>query len=213
LETADISLLTSPRKWGSLFRQSGIPATVYHSIVLHRYGPSIYSWEPETIDWEIEKDFGFNPSKEVADKLHGLIAAMTTDQVYNDPTVFTHITHALNDQDPGFDLFSPVTPEAAAWAVYEILLNTSDSHTEFNDEVKAYIRHILLDTGLWKAPKELAWCDMASNVDVTKFDITSEAKTVQEEKLARIAAYVRHRKNKMLEYSAMLFPKAKFKAE
>jgi hypothetical protein len=205
-ENAAVGLVVSPRKYGHLFQETGIPASVYHAILLSRYGTKIYAWEPESINMEIEADFGVNPSGEVRDKIHGIIAAMTCDRVFKDPLIFGNICHALNDTDPSFEWLAPVEPEEAAWASYEILLNTHETPTAFSDEVKAYVRVILSESGFFKCPKEFGWCDLPSHIDMSKFTITEPAKKIQQVKLDRITEYVNLRKKRMLAELRDLFP-------
>ena len=211
-ENAATSLIVSPRKYGHLFRTSGVPASVYHAILLHRYGTKIYEWEPETINMEIEADFGVNPSGEVRDKIHGIIAVMVCDRVFHDPLIFGSICHALNDIDPSFEWLAPVEPEEAAWASYEIMLNTHETPSAFTSEVKAYIRVILSEHGFFKCPKELGWCELPSHIDMTKFAISEAAKKIQQLKLERITAYVDVRKKAMNEKLKEIFPGASFEA-
>ncbi len=209
-ETADISLIVSPKKLGYLFQKSGIPATVYHSIILYKYGPKIYEWDPVTVDLEIEADFGVNACIEVKDKLHAILAVMPVDTSFHDPHAFGAVVHALNDLDPGFEMFDPITPEETCWATYEMLLNSGEHPNEFGDEVKAYVRTMLMNDGYFKCPKYLSWCDFPSYIDLSKYTITEEAKKIQQDKLDRIEAYIKHRKDKMFEILKQVFPKAEY---
>jgi len=209
-DNAAMGLVVSPRKYGDLFRTQGIPASVYHAVLLNRYGTKIYAWEPETINMDIEADFGVNPSGEVRDKIHGIIAVMCTDRVFHDPLLFGNICHALNDIDPSFEWLSPIEPEEMAWASYEVLLNTHETPSAFTDEVKAYVRTILLENGFFKCPKELGWCDLPSHIDMSKFAVTEAAKKIQQVKLDRITEYMNLRKKAMLEKLRELFPGTSF---
>jgi hypothetical protein len=97
-----------------------------------------------------------------------------------------------------------------AWASYEVLLNTNETPSAFTDEVKAYVRTILLENGFFKCPKELGWCDLPSHIDMSKFEVTEAAKKIQQIKLDRITEYVSLRKKAMLTKLKELFPGTSF---
>jgi Asp-tRNA(Asn)/Glu-tRNA(Gln) amidotransferase C subunit len=135
---------------------------------------------------------------------------MVNDRVFQDPLLFGNICHALNDIEPSFEWLSPVEPEEVAWASYEMLLNTHETPSAFSDEVKAYVRTVLLEDGYFKCPKELGWCELPSHIDMSKFEITEAAKKIQQVKLERITEYLRLRKKVMLDKLKELFPGTSF---
>lgn len=130
-------------------------ATTLLAILLDRFGTDVMSWDPATVELELQDEFGVKAiSTTNLDKINALITALTTNLFYVSVEAFHYITNALNGSSPAFGQFDPVTAEEAAWAITEVRMNDvpeqggDPAESEFSHEVRTYQGVILSDEGL-----------------------------------------------------------------
>ena len=120
-------------------------ASVVHAIILGKYGEEAYAWDPLTVYLELLADYGVDCASEVTDRWSAIQVIMTTDAFFKRPEAFFGICNSLNDGEPAFDVFSPVSVEEAAWAITECSLQRE--LLPFSYAVRGYLRQILKADG------------------------------------------------------------------
>ena len=107
-----------------LFGASDTFATSLTALCIESMGTEFLSWDPETLAMEIGDQFGEDIPKVNYDKVMAMVTALTTDQVYTDPIVFTQMVLAFNDRPVNWvRLEDDLATEEIAWAVMELALN------------------------------------------------------------------------------------------
>lgn len=127
------------------------------TIFIDTYGTEGLSWAPETIEMEIETDFGADLPYDNYEKLLTAIQLLTDNSFFVSPTDFCRACVVLSGHSVGnqFDL-----PDAAevAWGVTEAMLISppdKDQNKIFRDEITALIGHILDEEGIINPPDVL----------------------------------------------------------
>lgn len=120
-------------------------ASVVHAIVKQQYGEDAYAFDPLTVYLDIKDDFGVDCASEVTDRWSAIQVLMTTDAFFKRPEAFFGICNSLNDGEPAFDVFTPVSVEEAAWAITECSLQRE--LLPFSYAVRGYLRQILKADG------------------------------------------------------------------
>jgi hypothetical protein len=138
-------------------------ATSLLLLILDQYGTEPFDWDPQTLQLELEGDFGVKIPPKNIDKLHALITALTTDQFYRDPMIFGHICDALNNQPVGFEYIPCPQPEEMAWGITEVSLIEGDTRGSFSSDVRRYIAVVLETFGMYHPPDVLKIADYASD--------------------------------------------------
>jgi hypothetical protein len=181
------------------FTDENSTAMLLHTLCLHKYGTDMLDWEPETLWLEIYEDFHVDVEESNKDKIQASIALVKTNAFYENFQAFEGIGKAFNGQSPDFEYITPLTPEECAWAVKEAHLIDSTPE-EFSEEIKAYIREVLREHGIFAAPPELAFCNLGEVYKVDHF-IPLELKTPilkeQKIKLKKIQLYEQYQKDKI----------------
>ncbi len=139
-------------------------ATAVLGLLLKVYGQDLLSWDGQTIQLEVKDDFGLEMPRWVYDRLMALIAAMTSNQVFQDVPLFDETVSALAGKGMGYEQDAPPV-EDVAWAVTEILLNDPapagrQPNHPWSRDIRKYVRAVLDDEGMPIAPKCL---DFAGN--------------------------------------------------
>jgi len=138
-------------------------ATVLVGGLLRLYGIECFSWDPLTIRLELKRDVGVEPSRLANAQMQSLIAALTTDMVYQDVPTFDQTINALNRAPLSEQDDIPMVEEVA-WACSEILLNDPSpagyKDVPFSRDVNKYCQVILRDEGFGIAPSALKWVDL-----------------------------------------------------
>lgn len=129
-------LLASPQTAG----------TVVSAIVRRQYGPEAYLWDLTTTLLELRDDFSVDVSENVANRWAAMQTLMTTDAFFSRVDAFMAIANALNVGDPFFQVFDPVTPEEAAWAIAEASINRE--FVPFGYRVTEFVRLSLQQDGM-----------------------------------------------------------------
>lgn len=185
-----------------LFKDPKVPAFVLYTVCIHYYGTEVYTWEPETLYLEIIDDFKVDLAEENKDKIQAAITLTETNTFYENFRVFEGICKSFNNQNPDLEYITPLTPEECAWGIMESELIDSTPE-EFSEEVKAYVRNILKDHGLFSAPTVLKFSRHGDNFDVKSFvpdELKDKTMTLQKVKHKKIELYCQSQKDLIAKY-------------
>lgn len=183
------------------FLDENIPATVLYTICLKTFGSEMHEWELETLWMEIQDEFKVDPADANKDKLAAAISLLVTNAFYENFQAFEAIGKGLNGQTADFEWITPLTPEEATWAVVESRILDSTPE-DFSEEVKAYIREVHREGGLFKSPPALAFCSISSVYPAEKFvpkELRDTVEINQKLKLKKIEAYSALQKERLEE--------------
>lgn len=122
------------------------------------FGTEGLSWTPETIQLEIQDNFGVNISDATLSKLMAGITLLTTNNFYQSVPDFIMLSNILAGGHYDPNIFDPADVEEIAWAVTEALLLAppdEDDEEPFAEEVLAYIAHMVEEAGFIDPPDVL----------------------------------------------------------
>ena len=136
-------------------------ATTLVSALVMMYGIEALTWDPLTIQLELKDDLELEMPRKVYDKMMALVIALTTDSVYKDVAFFDETVNALTGKGVGVDRSIPSVDEVA-WAVTELSMNDPepvgrDPEKRYGSDIARYVRVVLDDEGMTRAPKVLAF--------------------------------------------------------
>ena len=170
--------------------------------LMDRFGTEMLDWEPDTLRFEIEGEWGVSPPTNNIDKIWALVTLLTTNLFYVSLEAFIHICNALNGEGADFQTYDPATVPEMCWALVETtILNPPDRGEDFSSEILTYMKAELEDEGFTTVPKLLqphvgeSIADNGTVEDVLTMD-GIEAKSYwdsQMKKRAEIDEYVRAR--------------------
>jgi hypothetical protein len=181
------------------FTDENTPAFILHAICLAKYGTVCLDWEPETLWLEIYEDFRIDVEESNKDKIQASIALIKTNAFYEDFQAFEAIGKSFNGQSPDFEYMTPLTPEECAWAVKEAFL-IDNTPEEFSLEVKAYVREVLREHGMFTAPPELSFSGLSAKYKLEAYvpiELHKPVKAEQSIKLKKIQLYEQHMKDQI----------------
>lgn len=146
----------SPDKARAVLLDDTAPAFLLYAAARVFYGPTVASYEPESL-W-IQLDV----PEHNRDKLMAALTLQVNPQFYWDIRVFGHTCLAFNGHAAHTELTPKPTPEQLATAIFEAqLLFQIDTETvpEFDDEVAAYVAACLAHEGLAYAPPIMSFAE------------------------------------------------------
>ena len=129
-------------------------ATVLRAVFEDRFGTEVFDWDPETVVLECRDEFDADMSSESLDRWSALQLAMTSDAFFSRLDGFSGVSSALASGDTYFDVFKPLQPEEAAWAVVEISMNRD--MLPFAPAIKSYLRRAMSSAGYRGIPPFMA---------------------------------------------------------
>ena len=132
-----------------IFRREGVPPKAYQSLLNKTFGAGWYSWLPETLFSEIEREFDVEVLDLVRDKILATQTFVNTDIFYHDAAAFEHIVLAVNDADVVPSSITLASPEEIVYAV--TVLGPVDDK-QFEREVTRYIQICFENAGLLVYP-------------------------------------------------------------
>lgn len=122
----------------NLFRHPDAHPVVLDLILLHKYGPEWYGWEPETLEIRIPQDFSVTQVSDlVFSKIQAVRALHMVDSYWQQWEVFGWCTMALNGVFPDFDVLQ--APTVAECMVSVDIANQIRTDVEWGSELKAYL--------------------------------------------------------------------------
>jgi hypothetical protein len=151
----------------SLWENPDTFGTSLMALALDEWGTDIMDWEPQTLRTEIKAVYNADIPRTNMDKLMALITILSTDLFYISVEAFSHVANALNGAPANFSVMDPVSPEEAAWAITEAVLNDPPERGEkledkFSPEVRKFLGVILEDAGILTPPDVLGLAIMRS---------------------------------------------------
>jgi hypothetical protein len=133
-------------------------ATPLLILCVDRFGTEFFEWEPETFAIESRAQFGIELPEVNRDKIWALVTALTTDAFYKSLETFIPVCNSLNGSIADFDDYHPVTREAAAWGITEVILNDpaeAELDKLFSHEIRYYVGMTLQGEGVTSPPRVL----------------------------------------------------------
>ena len=146
----------STEKARKVLLDPGSPALLLYVAARAFYGPTVATYEPETLWAQLDVP----PMNR--DKLMAALTLQAFPQFYWDIRIFGHTCLAFNDQATLTERVPQPLPEHLAAAIFEAqLLFQLDTETtpEFDDEVAAYVAACLAHEGLTYAPPLMAFAE------------------------------------------------------
>jgi hypothetical protein len=134
-------------------------------ILLKQYDTEFMDWEPETLFSQIHDDFKVTVPDINRDKILGMITALQTDAFYTNPLVFSNVCRALDNEEADFEELLPISPEAMAWGVAEIISSdvpTEQLQLEFSPDVAKFAGIMLAEHGVYVPPKVLGFAEYST---------------------------------------------------
>jgi len=190
--------------------------TTLISAFIKEYGSGALSWEPLTIQLEIQDDEKLTSVPEITmDKLQAAMVVLTTNQFYQYIEAFENVGKVLNLSPPDFQIATPLSPEEAAWAVIEArifdpALYAGDN--AYSPEVLHYIRACMDSAGICmpypeifkklKVPAGKCGCDEFP-------ELKKEIEEQQNVKRLRVEAYVNYHYTRLTSEIKQYFPETK----
>lgn len=149
-------------------------ATTLVAICGYCYGVEFLEWDPTTLRLQLAEDIG--PVDEgCLDKINAAIAAITDDNVFDDPIRFHGVVTTLYDLDTPTQDWDQPEVEEVAWGFTEALILRGEKDAPpISAEVAAYAGVVLREEGYAKAPAALSW----AKLDISKFETYSDDPTM-----------------------------------
>jgi hypothetical protein len=149
-------------------------ATSLIAICGYCYGVDFLQWDPGTLRIQLAEDIG-KVDEGCLDKINAGIAAITDDNVYDDPIRFHGVVTTLYDLDAPVQDWDNPEVEEVAWGFTECLILRGEKEMPpISGEVAAYAGVVLQNEGFTKPPAALSW----AKVDVSRRDTYSDDPTV-----------------------------------
>jgi len=120
--------------------------TVVHAILRRLYGAPVYDWDLTTVMMEVRDDLGVYMSDGAINRWGAIQVLLANNAFFTRLDGFLAIANALNEGQPFFEVFDPVTTEEAAWAIAEASLNRE--LLPFGPAIRGYLRTVLRNDGL-----------------------------------------------------------------
>lgn len=136
----------------------GTMATVSHAIALHFFGSEIYTWEPETLAIELADELDIQIDEDNLDRLHAIIAVVSSDSFANDWAAFTAVCSALSGENDPEDI-AEMTVAEFAWGVIEVKLNDDDQYL-YSPDISTLVGVVLDQEGFTTPPEQLSFAMM-----------------------------------------------------
>jgi len=119
----------------------GTSATVIHGIVRHLYGDEVYDRDPLTVFMDLHDDVGAEADPNVMDRWNAVQILMADDAVFHNFHAFHAVAASMDDGNPFFETFDPLSVEEAAWALLEMSLQRD--MLPFGHGIRTYLKTIL----------------------------------------------------------------------
>jgi len=136
-----VAVISTPK----LFTERFVPPKVYVGVLSKMLGGLWPTWEPETIWADIRDEAGVDVSDEVRDKINALRLLLTTDNFWEEFTVFENVILAFNDRHVDPSYVQVCLPQELA---YGLTVAGSIKVKPFSSEIINYIRACCTQDGL-----------------------------------------------------------------
>lgn len=140
----------------NLFTERFVPPKVYVGVLSKMLGGNWPTWEPETVWADIFDETGVEVSDEVRDKISALRLVLTTDNFWEEFTVFENVILAFNDRYVDPDYLQVCLPQELA---YGMTVAGSVKVKPFDSDITNYIRACCTQDGLMVYPNIFAFAE------------------------------------------------------
>lgn len=122
-------------------------------VLLEKFGPEWFDWEPETLRAEIFATFNTSSiSEHNWQKIQAVRTAMMTYGPWREWQIFEKVMQALNNNVPRFDIAQPCTLSQLMFGVDTL---NSLRREEFEDEIAGYVAACAFEEGVFYVPPPL----------------------------------------------------------
>lgn len=183
------------------FEKEQVHPVVVDALLLKRFGPEYYEWEPETLIREIKVEFRATPSSPNMDCIQAVRTIHTSLRFSWDWFVFEKICAGLNNVPVLFSEGQQPTLGHILAAVDAI--NGSPEGrpairpVKFGDDVRKYIAAVIRSDGAYPVPPTLSFCEEF----VPKGEPNDNAKDDEDYRKDRVALYDRQMQS-IVEWSS-----------
>jgi hypothetical protein len=177
---------------GRIMATPGTLATVSHAIALHFFGEEIYSWEPETLSLELADILDIKIDEDNLDRLHAMIAAITSNSFYKDWAAFTAICSALSGENDPTEV-AEMTIAEFVWGVIEVSLNDGDDEPQlFSPDIASLVGVVLDEEGFTAPPEPVSFATMPERYMGSTFGAEQDQADAQSDyHLGLLSEYIR----------------------
>jgi len=177
---------------GRIMATPGTLATVSHAIALHFFSEEIYTWEPETLSLELADILDIKIDEDNLDRLHAIIAAITSNSFYKDWAAFTAICSALSGENDPTEV-AEMTVAEFVWGVIEVSLNDGDDEPQlFSPDVASLVGVVLDEEGFTAPPEPVSFAIMPERYMGSTFGAEQDQADAQSDyHLGLLSEYIR----------------------
>jgi hypothetical protein len=177
---------------GRIMATPGTLATVSHAIALHFFGEEIYAWEPETLSLELADILDIKIDEDNLDRLHAIIAAITSNSFYKDWAAFTAICSALSGENDPTEV-AEMTIAEFVWGVIEVSLNDGDDEPQlFSPDIASLVGVVLDEEGFTAPPEPVSFATMPERYMGSTFGAEQDQADAQSDyHLGLLSEYIR----------------------
>lgn len=201
----------------NLFRNHDTHPVVLDIFLSNFYGPIWVTWLPESLWFNMEKNFKTSISSLAKDKINAMQTIHMVDSYWDDWEIFEKVTQALNNNIVRFDITQPVSLGQMMNSVS--MVNGVRNDTEFSDEVSRYIGAMAAYNGIEYLPAPLNFAQKeigAAPKDVVARlkdfqsaeakvdDLKENAADIQALQILAAQSYVQYRKDQLKQQTQAL---------
>jgi len=188
--------MSQPVTLDNVLRHHDAHPLILDLIVTKRLGPEWWTWEPETIQQLLPKEFNSGATEHNWNKLQAVRTVhVAPGLVFDEWECFLPVITALNNTIPDFNILQLPTPARLYAGVG--MLKMLDPKEDFSEEVKRFVAASLLYGNIYYAPGDLSFaqwylrrpyyeCSNCGNVEDLLFEHDGICDNCQKEYFSRI---------------------------
>jgi hypothetical protein len=150
--------MRSAREW---LEDDTTYATCILALLIDEFGMEFVEWDPATVFMEINREFGFEPSEGLQDRIHAASSLFASNLFHLSLETFSPVCDALSMGLSSSELFMPADLDSVLWGVTEAKLLEGDmfDETPFSHNIARYVGALLDQEGISKPPSVLAFAE------------------------------------------------------
>lgn len=138
-----------------VWRDDNSFATTLLILFIDKYGTEAMTWDPMTIQSEVEQDFAVKLSRPIFDRLMAGISVLSTDVFFKSLPDFINLSNVLCGDTFDPTVFDPADAGECAWAMTEALMLSppdDDDEEPFAPEIVDYLAEVIKSEGILTPP-------------------------------------------------------------
>jgi hypothetical protein len=118
-------------------------------------------WDPATVYMEIKREYGFDPTEELQDRVHAASSLLASNLFHLSLETFSTVCDALTIGVASSEIFMPADIDSVLWGVTEAKLLEGDmfTETEFSHNIARYVGALLSEEGITRPPSVLGFAE------------------------------------------------------